>query len=379
MRRGLFSVALLVCGDFMHAPVIFPEELVKEPPACEEKLKRRDEYPHVVLPTESLDRLLASYNTLLCERLYSGEISREQFETFLREMTTAVDLERQRFAVQKQGSTEKEVSREEAGSGKERLVPERSQQKTLEFLPERLLYRPYIADPRRPRFSVKWLRGEQGESHIDTAIGGYFPLLDLKRKSAPPDEKAQVAGFAGAWSRWDVKENLDQIGTDFRVGLSLSYGEGPWAIRLQHFHESDHLGDELVIRTSRKRIEYRREDIGLGLSYKPDPQYRLYAEGGYGFILGGPNKPWRAQVGAEWEGSAWFPLGGRPFAAVDLQTWEESKWDPNVNLQFGVLFWNERQSRSLRFSLDLYRGRDPLGEFLRERLRYLALGFSFDF
>jgi hypothetical protein len=337
--------------------------------------------------TDVLDRLLQSYKIDLQRRVERGEISKREFESFLNEMTRAVHSEKEKLTLPMRTQSEEQagvqiVSTEETNieanqnalKGKGEPVA-----KGIEFLPDKLVYQPYVADPRRPRFSVKWLRGEQGESHIDTAIGGYFPLLDLKRKSAPPDEKAQVAGFAGAWSRWDVKENLDQIGTDFRVGLSLSYGEGPWAIRLQHFHESDHLGDELVIRTSRKRIEYRREDIGLGLSYKPDPQYRLYAEGGYGFFLGDPNKPWRAQVGAEWEGSAWFPLGGRPFAAVDLQTWEESKWDPNVNLQFGVLFWNERQSRSLRFSLDLYRGRDPLGEFLRDKLRYLALGFSLDF
>ncbi len=80
--------------------------------------------------------------------------------------------------------------------------------------------------PRRPRFSVKWLFNDNGDSQIDNAIGGYLPLLDFRRPSAP-DEEWQVAGFAGVWARFDTRENLDEIGEDFRVGLSLSYRKDP--------------------------------------------------------------------------------------------------------------------------------------------------------
>lgn len=336
--------------------------------------------------TDVLDRLLQSYEIDLQRRVERGEISKRESETFLKEMTRAVHSEKERLSLPVRRQSEEQVgvqivSREETNIEEDQNVLKGKGErvaKGIEFLPEKLVYQPYVADPRRPRLSIKWLRGDEGESQVDTAIGGYFPVLSLRRQSAL-DEESQLALFAGVWSRWDIRESLDQIGSDFRGGLSFSYKKNLWALRLQYFHESDHLGDELILRTGRGRINYRRDEISLGLSYTPWTQYRLYAEGGYGFILGKPNNPWRAQVGAEWEGNPWFPLGGRPFAAADLQTWEESRWDPNLNLQFGVVFWNEPRSRSLRLSFDVYRGRDPLGEFLRERLRYLTLGFSFDF
>ncbi len=45
----------------------------------------------------------------------------------------------------------------------------------------------------------------------------------------------------------------------------------------------------------------------------------------------------------------------------------------------GVVFWNERRDRALRLGIEFYSGRDPLGEFFRERLSYWTLGFSRDF
>lgn len=360
MASGVWYIfPLLILAGFLNVPELYSEEAT----------------------SNVLDRLLQSYKIDLQTRLEQGGISKKEFETFLSEITRAIELEKEKLVLRGQGQGERQtVSVEETENQSAVKGKDDPATKRVEFLPGKILYRPYVADPRRPRFSIKWLSGDGGESNVDTAIGGYFPILDLRRPSAQQDEKAQVAGFAGVWSRWDAKESLDQIGTDFRGGLSVSYRrKEPWTIRLQYYHESDHLGDELVLRTGRRRIDYSRDDLALGLSYEPHPQYRLYAEGGYGIILGDVNKPWRAQVGAEWEGNPWFPLGGRPYAAVDLQTWEESNWDPNLNLQFGVVYWNQLRSRSLRLSFDLYRGRDPLGEFFRERLKYLTLGFSFDF
>lgn len=372
MSRFYFTSFFVAFTVFRLAFAVSAEAPSKKIPPCERASTRG------ALPKDPLDRLLQTYHAALCARLDRGEVSKKDFEAFYKEMVEAVSLEKERIAVEDQ--VEQEATNSVAKVSRQGLISEKEKPpaRRVEFLPEKLLYRPYVADPRRPRFSIKWLSGDEGESHIQTAIGGYFPFLDIRRPSAP-DSAFQVAGFAGSWSRWDTRKSLDQIGTDFRGGLSFSYKRGPWALRLQNFHESDHLGDELIERTGRKRISYRREDIGLGITYALEEYYRLYAEAGYGYILGELNKPWRIQMGSEWEGSPLIAFGGRPFAALDFQTWEESKWDPNINLELGVVYWNQIRSRSFRLSLDLYRGRDPLGEFLRESLRYLSLGFSLDF
>lgn len=172
------------------------------------------------------------------------------------------------------------------------------------FLPERLDYRPYVADPRRPRFGLSLLKGSDNTLQYDIPFGGAFPLLDLN-PAATPFERLQLAAFAGVWSRFDLHHSLDMVGADYRAGLSLTEAHGPWATRLEYFHESDHRGDEFIIRTGQPtRLAYRREEIGAGVTYSPDATVRLYAEAGYGFILGAFNKPWRTQAGLEWEGAA---------------------------------------------------------------------------
>lgn len=248
-----------------------------------------------------------------------------------------------------------------------------------EFLPERLDYRPYIADPMRPRFGGSVLVGNGGELQYDTAIGGTFALFDLKA-GVPPIEKLQLAGFAGVYPRFDIRHSLDEVGANFRAGLSLSTAHGPWAVRLQYMHESDHLGDELILRTGlTTRLAYLREEIGLGISYAPHAGLRLYAEGGYAFNIGKFNEPWRTQAGIEWEGGPRLPLGARLYAATDLQSRQEVAWNVDWTTQAGVVEWSEQRTRALRVFAEYHLGHDPLGEFLLDRLNYGSMGFAFDF
>ncbi len=249
----------------------------------------------------------------------------------------------------------------------------------VEVLPERLDYRPYLADPRRPYFGGSVLKGNGDVLQYDIAIGGAFALLNLKTGGLPI-ETLQLAGFAGVWSRFDIHNGLDEVGADYHAGVSLSTAQGPWAVRLQYAHESDHLGDELILRTGRgTRLAYHREEIALGIAYSPRPNLRLYAEGGDAFFFGPVNEPWRAQAGIEWEGGPRLPLGARWYAAGDLQTYQEVGWNTDWTIQTGVVTWSERRARSARLFADYHVGHDPLGEFFRDRLNYGSMGVAFDF
>jgi hypothetical protein len=257
-----------------------------------------------------------------------------------------------------------------AGEGPER---------NLRFLPDHLDYRHYIADPRRPRIGGSVLKGDHGEVHYDTAIGGAFALVDLP-SWPPPFERLQFAGFACVYSRFDYDAHYDEIGHDVRVGFSLSAVHNPWAARFQYFHESDHLGDEYILRQGiTDREPYLREELGVGVSYFPHPAVRLYVEGAYSLFVGTINKPGRAQAGAEWEGGARLAFGFRPYAAGDMQLYQERDWKPDWTAQAGVVKWNQRRDRSLRLFAEGHLGHDPLGEFHLERFNYTSLGFAFEF
>jgi hypothetical protein len=265
-------------------------------------------------------------------------------------------------------------------AGVEGTAPaEEGPRRNLTFLPDHLDYRHYIADPRRPRIGGSVLKGDHGEVHYDTSIGGAFALVDLP-SGPPPFERLQFAGFACVYSRFDYDEHYDEIGHDVRVGFSFSAVHDPWAARFQYFHESDHLGDEYILRNDiTDREPYLREELGLGISYFPLTAVRLYAEGAYSLAVGTINRPGRAQAGAEWEGGVRLPFGFRPYAAGDVQFFEERDWKPDWTAQTGVVKWNERRDRSLRLFAEGHLGYDPLGEFHLERFSYASLGFAFNF
>ncbi|MBI3804227.1 MAG: DUF1207 domain-containing protein [Nitrospirae bacterium] len=249
----------------------------------------------------------------------------------------------------------------------------------LEFLPQRLDYQTYIADPRQPRFSAILLSGTGGAVQNEIAFGGAFPLLNMNHEAAST-ERFQLAGMAGVWSRFDLHHTLDMVGTDYRAGISISGTGRLSAWRLQYSHESDHLGDELILRENLStRIAYRREEIAFGTAYLPSAALRFYTEAGYAFILGDGNRPWRLQAGAEWEGGPSLPLGARGFAAADLQSRQEVGWNVSWTIEAGVVKWNESHTRSMRLFVNYHYGHDPLGEFFRERLNYASIGLAFNF
>ena len=263
--------------------------------------------------------------------------------------------------------------------GEGKALAEESPQRGYRFLPDHLDYRHYIADPKRPRIGASVLKGDEGEVNYDTAIGGAFALLDLP-SGPPPFERLQVAGFAGVFSRFDYNEHYDEIGSDYRAGLSISAVHDPWAVRLQYFHESDHLGDEYILREGiTDREVYLREEIGIGVSYFPFADVRLYAEGAYSIFTGTINDPWRFQAGIEWEGGPRLPLGFRLYAAGDMQIHQDLDWNPDWTAQAGVVKWDDGRYRSLRLFAEGHLGHDPLGQFFLENFDYGSIGFAFEF
>lgn len=242
------------------------------------------------------------------------------------------------------------------------------------YFPPRSLFPPYAADPRSPRFSSEVMDVRPTGKFIENAIGGHVPVIGWTGMGG----RLEWALWTGTWARYDFHENLDLRAEDFRAGTTLAYQRGPWAFKLQTYHESDHLGDEYVLRTGADRIAYRREDLALGIARTWRDAVRVYAEAAHGFALGPPNKPGRWQAGVEWEGaSAWIgPF--RPYAAVNLRGTEETRWALTATTQAGLFFSGRDNDRALRISVIDHRGRETLGQFFHERLRYTSIRLSLE-
>ncbi len=208
---------------------------------------------------------------------------------------------------------------------------------------------------------------DTGDALYALKLGAVFPLVRIDEWRLCFD-----AGFLGLF---DVDRSYDNLGWDGNYGVVVTHPLGrSAAVRFAWLHDSSHVGDEYAERTGRTRIGYTREEYALGVTWWPAPAWRVYGEYGHGtgYDADTPGEPGRAQAGIEWERDGRWA----PYAAVDVQAWEERDWNADVAVQGGLAF--RADGRRWRLGLEYYDGRVPLGEFYAEDLRHLSLGIHVD-
>ncbi|HYG65266.1 MAG TPA: DUF1207 domain-containing protein [Thermoanaerobaculia bacterium] len=254
----------------------------------------------------------------------------------------------------------------------------------FQMFPASNLYPGYVADPRRPQFSVALLNfpdpqvEDSGDRRVGLKLGGRFGLLRL-HSSERPERGVQLDIEAGFTGQFDIEHSLDNLGWDGTYGLLLSstFGNG-LSVQLGTKHISSHVGDEYAERTGRRRIDYTREELAAGGAWSLGPRWRTYAEYGWGYQpkeeIG--QEPGRLQLGLEHEAAG--SLGGRLgwYAALDLGAFEERDWQVDPTLQTGLLI--PSGDRQWRIGIAYHDGIVPIGELFREDEAYVALGVWLD-
>ena len=256
-----------------------------------------------------------------------------------------------------------------------------------DVLPVGHLYPGYVADPRRPRFGLAtmWVSDSEiagvGDRRVDVRLGGRYGLLRLHR-NGEAERGFQIdfeAGFAG---QFDSDNSTDNIGWDGFYGIDIAWApRKKLALRFGLFHDSSHIGDELIESTGQTRIDYTREEYFVGVSAKLTPLWRTYVETGYGYDLRNSllQDRWRAQSGLEFETPAriWGDRFGW-FAAADFVAFEEDDWDVGVTVQGGVVHRQPDSDRTFRAGVEWYDGRSRIGEFFRDEERFVSAGLWFE-
>ncbi len=253
------------------------------------------------------------------------------------------------------------------------------------FLPAGQLYLPYLADPHQVGFGVQWLNfvnvaiPQSGNNRVALKAGGRFGIAGggASELSAASWQIDLLGGFN---AQFDADHSLDNIGWDGWYGMLVTTGEPrATSFKLGVIHDSSHVGDEYMERTGRTRIGYTRHELAAGVSHALARQWRLYAEGAWGFLLGNEElmQPGRAQAGVEFESCR--RLNGRCtgwFAALDLSAMEERDWHRDLAAATGLIV--RSSGRTWRFGIEWYRGRPPIGEFFQYTESYLSLGVWLD-
>lgn len=256
------------------------------------------------------------------------------------------------------------------------LQQAQAEEAAIEALPVDELFKPLIADPRQPQFSIKYHRYdvEDDFNAASVSFGDYFGFAS----GVFGEYGVSQIGLQGAvFAVFNLdSESFDLVNADYWIGIPVSLRRGPFSYLARIYHQSSHLGDEFLLgNPDIARINLSYEDLEVLASYE-HKRWRFYGGGGV-IINSEPNlDPLHAQAGLEYRQpspfSQWQMVG-----AADLQATQEQDWHGNMSFQFGAAY-DGRANREIRFMLEHYRGFSPNGQFYNERLRYTGLGVYFD-
>jgi hypothetical protein len=255
------------------------------------------------------------------------------------------------------------------------------------FLPTGHLFRALIADPRWPHSSASYRYYISTPGSTNAAAVSFGETIPLYR---------DYIGETGEWGQWETgiqggvfstfdldSQSFDLINTDFLIAGFVGYRFGDFSALGRIFHQSSHLGDELLLRETRpNRVNLSYEGLDAKLSYDLPLGLRAYGGGGY-LVDVDPSNLGRglAQAGGEFK-SPWALWQGRlrPVAGIDLQWREENNWHTDLSLRAGLQFENVSVlSRNLQILVEYYNGRSFEGQFFTQPVEYLGIGAHFNF
>jgi uncharacterized protein DUF1207 len=215
--------------------------------------------------------------------------------------------------------------------------------------------------------------GQEHEGEV--VLGENFPLVALKGGRQPI-----VLGFGsqvyGRFSLTDPKSAL--ISTDWVVGLNTTAAFDAWALTLEVYHESSHLGDEYGDRFPADRLDWTREVLAswvsyaagvwrftAGASYVLDDQLQLPAPGG--------------SLGVDFHGRSRRGLTGqvRPIAGVFIQADAATNWRMSTSAKLGVAFATG-DSHDISLGIIAHDGLSTQRQFFRQESQYIGMELRFD-
>ncbi len=265
-----------------------------------------------------------------------------------------------------------------------------SERRAYVGLPSGDIFCPLVADPKAMRSFLSYVRESESADSIESVGSvGISDAFGLARWGATERSDGVQLNVEGAiFAQFDLgSSSYDLINADYLVGFPLTMRRGPVSARLRIFHQSSHLGDEILLRLNqlqRENISFEAVDFILSVDARA---LRLYGGGEYIFNRNPQDlEHYVAQGGAELRPRPPLISFGRIgflrfLAAVDLKSSQEQDWDPSVSVRAGFEidrpFSGEVPARSWSILFESYRGPSPYGQFFRQKIQYIGVGAHF--
>ena len=253
--------------------------------------------------------------------------------------------------------------------------------------PQDQIFCPLIADPKQPRSFASLLQGTfpsiekpsgKGTTVASVGLGDSFGLVRWGGPNAGEGVQLDVVGAIFAQFDLDSASN-DLINADYLIGLPLTMRRSGFSVRARIYHQSSHLGDEYLLRSSSiQRENLSFESVELLASQEIGP-LRLYG-GGERLLRRDPEtvKAKLLHTGAEFRSGRAGPV--QVVAGVDLKTTEQHNWAQALSARTGLEITRSPAGHPVRLVtilLELYKGPSPYGQFFQEDISYIGAGINF--
>lgn len=254
------------------------------------------------------------------------------------------------------------------------------------------VFRPLLADPKQPQFFATYQAARNREANTSANIGSVgfgenFGLYSRRRGC----NGWQIGILGGVFSQFNLDApSSDLLNADYVIGIPVSWRSGLLSLRARLYHQSSHLGDELILGNpglNRVNLSFEEAEALLSLD-APGGWGRVYAGGGYllhrtpdlergkaqwGFELRGPTM--RSLLFGETVGA----LQVRPVLGADFKAFEELAWNVNTNAVAGIEWSRATGTRRFRLLFNYYRGFNPYGQFFNQKVETFGVGLYLAF
>ncbi|RJX29987.1 MAG: DUF1207 domain-containing protein [Desulfurivibrio sp.] len=252
-----------------------------------------------------------------------------------------------------------------------------------EAFPTGDLFRPLIADPKQPQFFVSLNGFKSPEVRYTMASVGFGETFGMYRFFGSREGNGlQLSVEGGLFAQFNLdSSSSDLINADYTIGIPVTYRYGDNSLRLRLYHQSSHLGDELLLSADHpERVNLSYEAVELIYS-REWRGWRGYGGGEYLFHKEPDDlEPLSAHWGIEYRGAKPLMWTGRPVAGVDMKSLEENDWAIDISVKAGLEFGHPNPGqRRLRLMAQWYKGFDPYGQFYNNDIEYYGLGLSLGF
>ena len=258
-------------------------------------------------------------------------------------------------------------------------------------LPRGDVFCPLIADPKGQRSYVSYLRETDDSGDHDVGSVGISDAFGLLRiGGSKPGNGFQISVQGSVFAQFDLDVNTyDLLNADYIIGLPVTMRVNNFSARLRIYHQSSHLGDELLLRENnpdfvRENLSYESAEAIISLEGGP---FRVFGGGEYllrrdppdlerSLVHGGIElRPARRLV-------RFGSLAGLRFvAAGDVKVSEQQDWKPAISVRTGFEFDRPRDTdppgRRWGLLFELYDGPSPYGQFFRRDVRQVGAGIHF--